>query len=89
MPDGGKLDITVRESDGHVRMTFADTGAGIDAEARDKIFDPFFTTKGPAGGTGLGLSICYSIVKDHGGSIEVEPAQERGTRFIITLPVEE
>jgi signal transduction histidine kinase len=62
---------------------------GIDSEAKDKIFDPFFTTKGPTGGTGLGLSICYSIVKDHGGTIEVESIKDRGTKFIITLPVEE
>jgi len=89
MPDGGRLDIAVRESDGHVQMTFADTGVGIESEAKDKIFDPFFTTKGPTGGTGLGLSICYSIVKDHGGTIEVESSKDRGTKFIITLPVEE
>jgi Na+/proline symporter/signal transduction histidine kinase len=89
MPDGGRLDISVQENDGTVRMTFADTGAGIDIEAKDKIFDPFFTTKGPSGGTGLGLSICYSIVKDHGGTIEVESAKDRGTKFIITLPVQE
>jgi signal transduction histidine kinase len=89
MPDGGRLDISVKESDGNVRMTFADTGGGIAPEAKDKIFDPFFTTKGPTGGTGLGLSICYSIVKDHGGTIEVESLKDRGTKFIITLPVEE
>jgi len=70
-------------------MVFADTGTGIDLDAKDKVFDPFFTTKGPSGGTGLGLSICYSIIKDHGGSIEVESEKNRGTKFTISLPVEE
>jgi len=89
MPSGGKLDISIAEANGHVRMVFADSGAGIDGSVRDKIFDPFFTTKGPRGGTGLGLSICYSIVKDHGGTIEVLSEKSKGTTFIITLPVEE
>ena len=56
MPDGGSLDISVKQSDGHVEMLFADTGRGIDAEVKDKVFDPFFSTKGPTKGTGLGLS---------------------------------
>ncbi len=70
-------------------MAFTDTGGGIDSEVKDKIFDPFFTTKGPRGGTGLGLSICYSIIKDHGGTIEVESVRGEGATFVITLPVEE
>ncbi|NTW65088.1 MAG: PAS domain S-box protein [Nitrospirae bacterium] len=88
MPDGGKLDITVTQSDGHVEMVFADTGGGIDTEVKEKVFDPFFTTKGPTRGTGLGLSICYSIVKDHGGTIEIESEKNRGTKFIIKIPFE-
>jgi PAS domain S-box-containing protein len=89
MPEGGRLDIAVQEADGHVLMTFADTGGGIDMDLKDKIFDPFFTTKGPTRGTGLGLSICYSIVKDHGGTIEVESEKKKGTKFSIRLPVEQ
>ena len=88
MPDGGKLDITVTQSNNHVEMVFADTGSGIDTEVKDKVFDPFFTTKGPTRGTGLGLSICYSIVKDHGGTIEIESEKNQGTRFIIKIPFE-
>jgi PAS domain S-box-containing protein len=86
MPDGGRLEISVKRSDGHVEMLFADTGQGIDAEVRDKVFDPFFTTKGPTKGTGLGLSICYSIIKDHGGTIEIDSEKGKGTRFIIRIP---
>jgi PAS domain S-box-containing protein len=89
MPDGGMLDISMKESEGRVRMVFADTGTGIETGVKDKVFDPFFTTKGPSRGTGLGLSICYSIIKDHGGTIEVESEKDKGTKFIITLPVEE
>ena len=88
MPNGGKLDITVAESNNHVEIVFADTGGGIDIEVKDKVFDPFFTTKGPTRGTGLGLSICYSIIKDHGGTIEIDSAKDQGTKFIITIPVE-
>ena len=53
----------------------------------DKIFDPYFSTKGAARGSGLGLSICYSIIKDHGGTIEVESSEKNGTTFMIRLPV--
>ena len=88
MPDVGKLEISVKQSNGYVEMLFADTGQGIDAEVKDKVFDPFFSTKGPTKGTGLGLSICYSIIKDHGGTIEIESEKEKGTRFIIKIPVE-
>jgi PAS domain S-box-containing protein len=88
MPDGGSLDISVKRDDGHVLMLFSDTGRGIDADVKDKVFDPFFTTKGPTKGTGLGLSICYSIIKDHGGTIEIDSEPGKGTRFTIKIPVE-
>jgi Na+/proline symporter/signal transduction histidine kinase len=88
MPDGGSLDISIQQSDGHVEVLFVDTGHGIAAEIKDKVFDLFFSTKGPTKGTGLGLSICYSIIKDHGGTIEIDPGKDRGTRFIIKIPVE-
>ena len=88
MPDGGSLDISVQQVEDHVELIFADTGRGIGADARDKVFDPFFSTKGPTKGTGLGLSICYSIIKDHGGTIELDSERDRGTRFVIRIPVE-
>ncbi len=88
MPDGGRLVISIRRADGHVEMCFADTGSGIDPEVKEKVFDPFFSTKGPTKGTGLGLSICYSIIKDHGGTIDIDSEKGKGTKFIIRIPVE-
>lgn len=87
MPLGGRLDITIAQQNGALQMEFSDTGEGIPPDMRGKIFDPFFSTKGPAKGTGLGLSISYSIIKDHGGTIEMAAgAGEKGSRFIIRLP---
>jgi signal transduction histidine kinase len=65
----------------------ADAGHGIAPEALAHIFDPFFTTKPAGAGTGLGLAVCYGIVTAHGGRIEVEPNNGRGTRVRVALPV--
>lgn len=71
-----------------IRVIFRDTGIGISEDIIDKIFDPFFTTKEVGKGTGLGLSIGYSIIKDHGGIIDVKSNVGIGTEFIIEFPVE-
>jgi C4-dicarboxylate-specific signal transduction histidine kinase len=76
---------TSREGD-WIKIRFADTGSGIPRELEQRIFDPFFTTKEVGTGTGLGLSITYSIVKEHGGQISVEPGRGRGASFLIELP---
>lgn len=86
MPDGGKLTISIKNNNDYAEAIFTDTGRGVDHENRDKLFDPFFTTKGPTKGTGLGLSICYSIIKDHGGSIDIASVEGGGTSFIIKIP---
>ncbi len=87
MPEGGKINIIIKEKNGFVEMVFSDTGHGMEEDIKDKVFDPFFTTKGPFRGTGLGLSICYSIIKDHGGSITIDSEKNRGTTFHIRIPV--
>jgi CheY-like chemotaxis protein len=63
-----------------------DSGTGIPPEHLPRIFDPFFTTKGVQQGTGLGLSVCFSIVEQHGGTIEVETTGIEGTVFAIWFP---
>jgi two-component system NtrC family sensor kinase len=67
-----------------VRLWVHDTGRGIPHETLPRIFDPFFTTK--AEGTGLGLAISYGIVRDHGGTIDVDSRPDHGTTFTVTLP---
>jgi len=70
-----------------VEIRVRDNGTGIPKEARDKIFNPFFTTKPSGEGTGLGLSMCHDIVvKQHGGSIDVETEPGVFTEFRIVLP---
>jgi signal transduction histidine kinase len=70
-----------------VEITIRDNGTGIPAGVRDKIFNPFFTTKPAGEGTGLGLSLSYDIVvKQHGGSIDVETELGQFTEFRIVLP---
>ena len=91
MPGGGSLRIeTRRASLGRVRqleMRFEDTGPGIPVENRKRIFEPFFTTKEVGKGTGLGLAICYSIVRQHGGSIRAENVPGSGARFLLSFPL--
>jgi signal transduction histidine kinase len=70
-----------------VEIRIRDNGTGISPEVKEKMFDPFFTTKPPGEGTGLGLSLSYDIiVKQHGGSIEVETKPGEFTEFRIILP---
>ena len=87
-PEGKTVTVRTRvEENGEgVAVEVIDEGSGIDPKVRDRIFDPFFTTKPVGQGTGLGLSISYGIVKDHGGTIEVESKPGLGTHFIIHLP---
>ncbi|NOX35508.1 MAG: HAMP domain-containing protein [Deltaproteobacteria bacterium] len=71
-----------------VRVEIEDNGPGMDEKTRKRIFEPFFTTKPVDMGTGLGLSISYFIITDiHKGKMKTEPVTNRGTRFIIELPI--
>ena len=87
MPKGGTLTARTSQEDDKVFIRIQDTGIGIPEEIRDKIFEAFFTTKQKVKGVGLGLSVCYGIMKDHGGEIKVESEEEKGTTFIISLPI--
>jgi two-component system, cell cycle sensor histidine kinase and response regulator CckA len=70
----------------YVLITVADTGPGISPEILNKIFDPFFTTKKAGQGTGLGLSTALSIIRNHGGFMQVQTEVGNGARFKIYLP---
>lgn len=90
MPDGGTVGVSSRKiNDGLVEMEVSDTGSGMEAEVAKKIFDPFFTMKEKKSGYGLGLFIVHSIIKEHGGSIDVDSAPGGGTTFFIILPEKE
>lgn len=86
----GTGDITITTSHpkpDRVEISIKDTGVGMSQEVQEKIFDPFFTTKGVSQGTGLGMSITYGIVQKHGGEIFVHSQPNKGTEFVISLPV--
>jgi two-component system, cell cycle sensor histidine kinase and response regulator CckA len=68
----------------YVKVQIADNGGGIDAKSVSRIFDPYFTTKPSA--TGLGLSISYSVVKKHGGLLQLENTSPDGSTFAFYLP---
>jgi len=80
------LKIRSYQEDNHVVVTVYDNGTGIPEDIRDKIFEPFFTTKEVGKGTGLGMSISYGIIKDYGGTIEVEGDPDNGTTFKLDFP---
>ena len=103
MPNGGELviktnNLVIEKRDlSHpaaktgrfVSLSVADTGIGMDERTRLKIFDPFFTTKEISRGTGLGLSSAYGIISNHGGYIDVESVEGKGSNFTIYLPASE
>ena len=86
-PAGGAVTIETSLDDaGRLAITVSDTGTGIADEVLPHIFEPFFTTKDEGKGTGLGLALSYGIVKEHGGTIEVDTAPGAGTTFRVVLP---
>jgi signal transduction histidine kinase len=90
MGEGGKIVITEEEAHPESRkheaiIRISDNGPGIPEVACNKIFQPFYSTKEE--GTGLGLSIASRIIHEHGGKIEVNSSEGKGTTFIISLPV--
>ncbi|MGB7203430.1 MAG: PAS domain S-box protein [Pyrinomonadaceae bacterium] len=74
------------EPGSYVILSVSDTGSGMSPDVVERIFDPFFTTKDIGKGTGLGLAIAMTIVKSHGGFINVYSEVEKGSRFSIYFP---
>jgi len=85
--NGGRLKVSTKERRGFVEVSFKDTGVGMSKESMEKIFTPFFTTR--AKGMGMGLAICKKLVDAHGGSIEVESEEGKGTTFTVKLPIQQ
>ena len=85
----GRITIRTGTKGSDVWFEVADTGSGIPEESLARIFDPFYTTKPIGKGTGLGLSISYGIVQKHRGRIDVRTLVGVGTKFRVTLPIEQ
>ena len=101
MPEGGSISIraeNVSVDENYARMhieakagrfvviSVADTGPGMTQDVQSRIFEPFFTTKEMTKGTGLGLSTALTIVKSHGGFINVYSELHKGSQFAVYLP---
>jgi len=89
-PSGYKPEVrvTTLSENGKVVIKIKDNGNGIPEDIKDKIMQPFFTTKPTGEGTGLGLSLTYDmIVKEQGGTIDINSNEGEGAEFIIRLPV--
>ncbi len=89
LPDGGELSLSVRRVRDFAEVVVSDSGQGMNRETIEKCFDPFFTTKPVGQGTGLGLSTTYGIIKSHDGLIQVQSNPNKGSTFIINLPLVE
>jgi signal transduction histidine kinase len=85
MPDGGKLEVILEEDRGTALLRIADEGPGIPEDIREKVFDLYFTTK--SAGSGIGLAMTYRILQLHHGSVEVQSNPERGTEFLLRIPL--
>ncbi len=85
MPDGGDLTVTAKRRGNAALTEWIDTGCGMPEEIRRRAFEPFVTTQ--PGGTGLGLAIVYTVVDEHGGSVEIDSTPGGGTTITVELPL--
>lgn len=82
----GTITLKTREVDGAYHVAVTDTGCGMDQATMDHLFEPAFSTKGPRVKAGMGLMVGLNIVRNHGGTIEVESEPGRGSTFTVVIP---
>jgi two-component system NtrC family sensor kinase len=83
---GGRITVLAKCWLDGVAVCISDNGPGMPESVAQHVFEPFFSTKSEGEGTGLGLSICQGIVKEHGGSMTVDPGPGTGATFTVELP---
>ena len=86
MPNGGKIELSVRTDGDNVIISISDNGIGISDDIKDKVFDPFFTTKGVKR-SGLGMSLSYSIMSRYDGEIKIDSCPGKGTTMHLKMPL--
>jgi signal transduction histidine kinase len=82
--EGGTVTIGVKETSEEIRITVQDNGRGMSQQTLTKLFQPFYTER--EGGSGIGTVIVKRVIEGHGGTVNVDSAQGRGTRFVLTIP---
>jgi two-component system cell cycle sensor histidine kinase/response regulator CckA len=98
MPQGGRLTVQVRRTEGtppgggaapgrYACLMVRDTGIGMDERVRAHVFEPFFTTKAPGEGSGLGMAMIYGLTQQHGGFLELDSEPGKGTEVRVFLPL--
>lgn len=86
-PKGAPVIVSGEIGDDGLVVHVTDQGKGIDPAELGRVLEPFFTTKEPGEGTGLGLAMVYSIVSDHGGTVDVvSPYDGQGVRVTLRFP---
>ena len=87
MPEGGDLTVSTNVSNGMASVIIQDTGVGVPKENLPRLFDPFFSTKST--GLGLGLAMTKRIVEEHGGKVDFQSLEGKGSTIAISLPVQQ
>jgi signal transduction histidine kinase len=85
MPAGGDLTVSTNASNDRAYIIIEDTGIGVSRENLSKLFDPFFSTKST--GLGLGLAMTKRVVEEHGGKVDFQSTEGKGSTINIALPV--
>jgi signal transduction histidine kinase/Na+/proline symporter len=88
-PEGGHIEVRARRDRDQAIIEVVDNGGGMTPAVRARALEPFFTTKPAGEGTGLGLALVYSILMEHGGTLELNSEVGVGTRVTVRLPVTE